>query len=113
MKKMLKNKKGFTLVELVVVIAILAILALILVPSITGYVSKAETSRDQANARTLYTAALLAKETMTAGETLTQAALDIAGFTEGSVSEANGVITVTFGDVTFNGSEFGTATSSN
>ena len=44
MKKNL-NKKGFTLIELIVVIAILAILALILVPSITGYIAKAESAK--------------------------------------------------------------------
>lgn len=53
MKKLL-NKKGFTLIELIVVIAILAILALILVPSITNYISEATRSRDQANSRSLY-----------------------------------------------------------
>lgn len=53
------KKKGFTLVELIVVIAILAILALILVPAITGYVAKANSSRDQANARALYSQAVL------------------------------------------------------
>ena len=48
MKKIL-NKKGFTLIELIVVIAILAILALILVPTITNYIGEATASRDQAN----------------------------------------------------------------
>ncbi|NLC64653.1 MAG: prepilin-type N-terminal cleavage/methylation domain-containing protein, partial [Erysipelothrix sp.] len=59
MKLIRKNKKGFTLVELIVVIAILAILALILVPAITGYVSKANKSKNQANARAVYTTAML------------------------------------------------------
>ena len=53
-RKNLLNKKGFTLIELIVVIAILAILALILVPSITGYISKATTAKDVANARSIY-----------------------------------------------------------
>lgn len=53
MKKIL-NKKGFTLIELIVVIAILAILALILVPTITNYIGEATASRDQANSRSLY-----------------------------------------------------------
>lgn len=52
MKKL--NKKGFTLIELIVVIAILAILAAILVPAIINYVSQAGDSRDQANARSIY-----------------------------------------------------------
>ncbi|MGI6664345.1 MAG: prepilin-type N-terminal cleavage/methylation domain-containing protein [Christensenellaceae bacterium] len=39
------NKKGFTLMELIIVIAILAILAAILVPSILGYMNKAKEIR--------------------------------------------------------------------
>ena len=53
MKKLL-NKKGFTLIELIVVIAILAILAMILIPSLTGYIAKATEAKDAANARSLY-----------------------------------------------------------
>ena len=36
-----KSKKGFTLVELIVVLVILAILAALLVPALTGYIDKA------------------------------------------------------------------------
>lgn len=64
MKKLL-NKKGFTLIELIVVIAILAILALILVPSITNYIGQATDSRDAANARSLYTQVTLEVATST------------------------------------------------
>lgn len=42
MFKKLKDKKGFTLVELIVVLVILAILAALLVPSLTGYIDKAK-----------------------------------------------------------------------
>ena len=54
MKKLIKNKKGFTLIELIVVIAILAVLAAILVPSILGYVKEARIAANDANARTLF-----------------------------------------------------------
>ena len=38
-----KNKKrGFTLVELIVVLVILAILAALLIPALTGYIDKAK-----------------------------------------------------------------------
>jgi type IV pilus assembly protein PilA len=49
-----KSKKGFTLIELVVVIAILGILAAILIPVIGGFITRANTARDEANARNLY-----------------------------------------------------------
>lgn len=37
----LKDRKGFTLVELIVVLVILAILAALLIPALTGYIDKA------------------------------------------------------------------------
>lgn len=50
------NKKGFTLVELVVVIAIIGVLAAILVPSMMGYVKKARLKTANGNAKTGYNA---------------------------------------------------------
>lgn len=42
LKRMKQNKKkGFTLVELIVVLVILAILAALLIPALTGYINKA------------------------------------------------------------------------
>ena len=51
-------KKGFTLIELIVVIAIISVLALILVPQITGYTDDATNTKDQANSKVCYTEAL-------------------------------------------------------
>jgi prepilin-type N-terminal cleavage/methylation domain-containing protein len=57
MKKGLrKNKKGFTLVELIIVIAILAILAAVAVPSFLGLQQEAERGRDVGNATAIVTA---------------------------------------------------------
>ena len=55
MKKM--NKKGFTIVELVIVIAVIAILAAILIPTFANVVDKANVAKVQAelkNAKTQY-----------------------------------------------------------
>lgn len=41
-KKLLRDNKGFTLVELIVVLVILAILIALLVPALTGYIDKAK-----------------------------------------------------------------------
>jgi len=54
---MLKNKKGFTLVELIIVIVIIAILVAIAIPAVARFVDNANRARSVANARTLYMAA--------------------------------------------------------
>ena len=42
MKKISKSKKGFTLVEMVLVIAIICILAAVLILSVTDYITRAQ-----------------------------------------------------------------------
>lgn len=48
-----KNKKGFTLVELIVVIVIILVLAAVMVPSVLKYVEKANQANTKAEAATL------------------------------------------------------------
>ena len=58
MKKVGKStKKGFTLVELIVVLVILAVLAAMLVPALTGYIRRAKQEKDYQTASVVYAAA--------------------------------------------------------
>ena len=63
MKKLLKDKKGFTLVEILVVLAILAILIAIAVPTMIGALNDAKDKASLADARTAYIAYELKKST--------------------------------------------------
>ncbi len=55
------NKKGFTIVELVIVIAVIAILAAVLIPTFSSLVEKANISNDIALAKNLNTSLLSAE----------------------------------------------------
>jgi type IV pilus assembly protein PilA len=58
MKKLGKStKKGFTLVELIVVLVILAVLAAMLVPALVGYIDRARDEKEFQTAATIYGAA--------------------------------------------------------
>ena len=72
MKKVGKSsKKGFTLVELIVVLVILAVLAAMLVPALVGYIDRAKKEKEYQAASTVYAAAqALATETYGKGGTL-------------------------------------------
>ncbi|WP_233541889.1 MULTISPECIES: prepilin-type N-terminal cleavage/methylation domain-containing protein [Coprobacillaceae] len=54
MMNKLKDRKGFTLVEIIVVLVILAILAAIAIPSVMGYVDEAKKSQYIQEARSIY-----------------------------------------------------------
>jgi len=58
-KKVKRNNKGFSLVELIVVMAIMAILAVTLAPKLTQYIDKARQSNDREIPNAVYTAVKL------------------------------------------------------
>lgn len=53
----MKNNKGFTLVEIIVVLVILAILAAATIPSMLGFVTDAKKKANSAEVRAVYLAA--------------------------------------------------------
>ena len=64
------NKKGFTLIEMLVVIAIIAVLVAIIIPTVSSATTKAKAAADAANLRSLVAEAttdLLAGNTETEG----------------------------------------------
>ena len=69
MFKKLKEKKGFTLVELIVVLVILAILAALLIPALTGYIDKAKEKSITETRQTVMAAQTLLDEDYAAADT--------------------------------------------
>ena len=77
MKKLRKNDKGFTLVELIVVLVILALLAAILVPALLGYIDKAKKEKNYQAAQEVHTAVqALATESYGKGDAKPTLSLD-------------------------------------
>ena len=103
MKK--RTKKGFTLIELIVVIVILAVLSAVAIPVVTGMVTDANTAAAEANARTLELGvkAVMTEKNLAAATTVTEAeVLGFLGLTEADLTKsgdydiavaANGAVT--------------------
>lgn len=72
LKRIRKNKKGFTLAELLIVVAIIGVLVAISIPIFSAQLEKAREATDQANIRNAYaevTAACLADNKTASDET--------------------------------------------
>jgi type IV pilus assembly protein PilA len=54
MLKKLKNYKGFTLIELMIVVAIIGILAAVAIPAFLKYIKKSKTTEARTNVRKIY-----------------------------------------------------------
>lgn len=67
MERLKKDKKGFTLVEMIVVIVIIGILLAILVPGMFKYIQKAKDKQIMVDARTAYLDIQMAAQELYAG----------------------------------------------
>lgn len=75
-----RNKKGFTLIEMIVVIAIIAILIALLVPSIIGFIRDSRETAGNAAAKNIFVAAqTYAAHEYANGNTVDAIALDDLG----------------------------------
>ena len=84
LKKLRRNKKGFTLAELLIVVAIIGVLVAISIPIFTAQLEKAREATDVANLRAAYaegTAEVLTQSDMATGWTKTYT-------TDGKLSDA-------------------------
>ena len=97
MRKM-KNSKGFTLMEMLIVVAIIAILVAIMIPTMTSALEKARDAADAANLRSAYAEAMvdLIQDTENK-DSVTSEPITITGRVAGfnGISEIAGVSTTT------------------
>ena len=60
----LSNKRGFTLVELMIVVAIIGVLAAVAIPAFLNYTKRAKTAEAKVNVKAIYEAALVYYESV-------------------------------------------------
>lgn len=88
----MNNKKGFTLVEVIVVLVILAILAAIMIPAMVQYINRAEKNRIIPECKmVVISAQALYTESYATGEVVTVDAIKQYSGVDGDVSDAQAV----------------------
>ena len=114
-KKLKENKKkGFTLVELIVVLVILAILAALLIPALTGYIDRAKRKSIVAETRQAVMAAqTLYDEEYGKSATNTVPTLGTGNFKVEEIQKLAELGTGTVSGVTVNNNKIATLTYSN
>ena len=106
-RKMMSDRKGFTLVELIVVLVILSVLAAMLAPTMTGYIDKAKEKKVEAKLhQTVVAAQALADEAYALGDetygTVTIGAIaELAELKDGEDSLNNVIIKKATGKVVY------------
>ena len=103
---MKKSKKGFTLMEMLIVVAIIAILVVIAIPTFTNALNEARENADLANARAWYAETVVAG--MLDSENFDPTALTVPTYEHGTVT-VGGTDLESF-TVTFTGDHSNTST---
>ena len=98
MKKLTKNNKGFSLIELIIVIAIMAVLVAIIAPNLTKYLGSSKKNTDSKNLDEIESTL---KTCITDYETSNGDLISVAGGTL-TCAWSGGALTST-GDTTFDG----------
>ena len=95
LRKSAKEKKGFTLIELIIVIAIIAILIALIAPNLVKFLSTARETSVDANAKTAYTSIqTLLTQKETANEEIMDGTYTIKLNAGGTAIEVSGVTAV-------------------